>query len=472
MTSHVPHRLALAWAFAQAWVGKGASTLVYVALGYLLPPQEFGAYAVAATFLVLAEMFVEQSIAQTAIQLHDGHTQTIQDLHGVAFLLGGACACGSLLMAFATYFLYPTSTIPAYSAALAVCPALIGLNAVPLGLLRKAMDYKILTLRSAWATIFAGALGIITASITSNGWALVVMSITYQLVSWVLLRKYRPKVALPIQLQDSRQIKHLLLLNSHPKIADFIETKGLELLAANILGLHIAGALTYANKIAQTAFTFLISPTIDTAWGQFARLRANAEPAFHSYKSMSAMLTMLGLPAFCILSAASYDFLPHLLGGKWLLLRDLLPLFCLGLLIRGPLYLSTVMAQVIRPNKFLSTLALIRSALTLGLGGLLMTFYGHNATAVIGFCLAGFLVIPATMQTMISLDKRVATDLRNQTVFLTLSFAVVSLLQMWVNHVVNPANTTYLIFTLGVSAVAAMTLSCLRHLDMLRKIIS
>lgn len=197
MTASISHRLALAWAFAQAWIGKGASAVVYIVLGYLLPPEEFGAYAVAATFLVLAEMFVEQAIAQTAIQLPSEEPKTAQDLQTVAFILGALCSVGCLLLALVSHWQNSGSPISTYSAALGICPLFIGLNAVPIGMLRKSLNYKILTQRTAWATGIGGTLGVVAASIGTNGWSLVVMATTYQLVSWVLLRKHRPPPSTP-----------------------------------------------------------------------------------------------------------------------------------------------------------------------------------------------------------------------------------------------------------------------------------
>jgi O-antigen/teichoic acid export membrane protein len=473
MTAQISHRLALVWAFAQAWVGKGASALVYIALGYLLPPEEFGAYAVAATFLVLAEMFVEQAIAQTVIQLPSEEPKTAQDLQTVAFILGALCSVGCLLLALVSHWQRPGSPISAYSAALTICPMFIGLNAVPIGMLRKGLNYKLLTQRTAWATGIGGVLGVIAANFGGNGWALVVMATIYQLVSWVLLKKHRPPLNTKLSVADVRHIKHLLLINSYPKVADFIESKGMELMAAHFLGLQIAGALAYATKIVQTVFTFLIAPTIDTAWGQFGRLRAQPETLEKSYRNMCMMLTLLGLPAFCMLTAASYELMPHLLGERWTLLHDLLPLLCLSLLTRGPLYLASVMVQVIHPSTRISTIALTRAALAIGVSGLLMVFHGGNFTAVAGFCLAGLLVVYPTMRCMTPISAPAAASLRSETVFLTLTFTLVWALHLWaLRQTSDHHGVIFQILLLTICAGVSIALAGIRHLKFLRQSLS
>lgn len=469
MTAPIPHRLALTWAFAQAWVGKGASTVVYIALGYLLPPEEFGAYAVAATFLVLAEMFVEQALAQTVIQLTSEEPQGLRNLQTVAFILGILCSVGCLLLAFVSHWQSPNAPISIYAAALSLCPLLIGLNAVAIGLLRKSLDYKILTQRTAWATGIGGGLGIITASIGSNGWALVVMATSYQLTSWILLRRHRPQLNMHLRIADIRHIKHLLLINSYPKVADFIESKGMELVTAQLLGLHIAGALAYASKIAQTVFTFLIAPTIDTAWGQFGRLRQHPETLVTSYQNMSMMLTLLGLPAFFLLSAASYQLMPHFLGERWVLLHDLLPILCLGLLTRGPLYLASILVQVIHPSPVISGIALARAILAIGLSSILMVTHGGNFTAVAGFCLAGLLMTYPTMKCIAPISKQVVGSLRNETVFLTVVFAMVWACHRWALHDHPDQQGLVYQFTVLLACVGAtIILAGLRHQALLR----
>lgn len=473
MTAPTSHRLALAWAFAQAWVGKGASAIIYIALGYLLPPEEFGAYAVAATFLVLAEMFVEQAIAQTAIQLPSEEPKTAQDLQTVAFILGALCSVGCLLLALVSYWQNPGSPISAYSAALSICPLFIGLNAVPIGMLRKRLNYKILTQRTAWATGIGGTLGVFAASLGSNGWALVFMATTYQLVSWVLLRSHRPLLNAKLSVAGVRHIKHLLLINSYPKVADFIESKGMELMVAHFLGLQIAGALAYGSKIVQMAFTFLIAPTIDTAWGQFGRLREQPDALVKSYRNMSTMLTLLGLPAFCLLTAASYELMPNLLGERWALLHDLLPLLCLSLLTRGPLYLASVMTQVIHPSARIATIALARAALAIGLSGVFMVVLGGNFTAVAGFCLAGLLVVYPTMRCMTPISAQAGTSLRNETVFLTLTFTLIWMLQLWVFRQTSGHHSVIdQIMILSVFAGLSIALAGLRHFEFLRQSLS
>ncbi len=247
----------------------------------------------------------------------------------------------------------------------------------------------------------------------------------------------------------------------------------MELMAAHFLGLQIAGALAYATKIVQTVFTFLIAPTIDTAWGQFGRLRAQPETLEKSYRNMCMMLTLLGLPAFCMLTAASYELMPHLLGERWTLLHDLLPLLCLSLLTRGPLYLASVMVQVIHPSTRISTIALTRAALAIGVSGLLMVFHGGNFTAVAGFCLAGLLVVYPTMRCMTPISAPAAASLRSETVFLTLTFTLVWALHLWaLRQTSDHHGVIFQILLLTICAGVSIALAGIRHLKFLRQSLS
>ena len=473
MVESISNKFTLAWAFAQAWVGKGASAVAYIALGYLLPPEEFGAYAVAATFLTLAELFVEQTISQTAIQLPDDETGSHSDLQSVAVVLGAMCSMGCILQSIYLYWQNPDSNVALYAAAISLCPLLIGMNAVSIGLLRKRLDYQYLTQRTALATGVGGAVGVVTAIYVGNGLSLVAMATLYQLVSWFLLRPHRPQLSRRFDMTTVRRLKKLILINSYPKIADFLETKGVELLVAYLLGLNIAGALAYATKIAQTAFTFLIAPTIDAAWGQFGKLRTETNLIEKRFEQLSTIVSVMGLPAFLLLAIGSDRIAPYLLGDRWILLYDLLPLLCLSLLTRSHLYLATIMAQVLNPDIRLSLISLLRASLTVGLSAILMVEFELTFTAVIGFLLAGLLVVYPTMRRIRPISRRVSNLLFNETFFSTLAFISIWIIYTFINALApGNLNIFYNIFSIAVCAGLGIIYVLFRHLTSIRVFVS
>jgi PST family polysaccharide transporter len=353
-------RASIAWAYAQAWVGKGASALVYMALGYLLDPHEFGSYAVASTFVVLAEMFVEQTVAQAVIQLPDDKPEQLGSLKYIALLLGLACSGGTLLLSL---FLW-TSARPGelsmawYAGELVLCPLLIAVNAVPIGLYRKAMDYKALARRTALATLGGGAVGIVVGAMHGGGHALVALTLTYQVLSYFILRGHHARIKLNVSWTEAQALRKLMIVNGQPKVADFLESKGLELVVAQFMGLSVAGTLSYANKIAQTLFTFLASPSLDAAWGLFSHHRDDKSALFGVYQRHLAILSMTTTTMFFALGMSAYQMIPFVLGSKWASLHQLLPWLCLALIVRTSLYLATILIQVFEPSLFVSSLAI------------------------------------------------------------------------------------------------------------------
>lgn len=412
-SSDVNSRTSLAWAYAQAWVGKGASALIYMALGYLLQPAEFGSFAVASTFVVLSEMFVEQTMAQAVIQLPDPTPQQLGSLRFIALLLGSLCALGSVVMSL--FFFQTTQatdvSIAWYALELAACPILIAMNAIPIGLYRRAMDYKTLARRTAVATIAGGVAGIVVGVLQGGGHALVALSLTYQIVSYWILRHRGNDILLNPSWRDARAFYTLMLVNGQPKAADFLESKGLELVVAQCMGLPAAGALSYASRVAQTLFTFLASPSLDAAWGEFGRRRQDQGQLLGTYQRYQALLSTTTLGLFFALALSSYQMIPAVLGSKWSVLHGLMPFLCLALIIRTKLYLATILIQVTEPNVSVSTAAMVRAILCLVFtmtGGL---FFRDASVAGIAYALAGLAIVPPTGKHLAELSKRAATSL-------------------------------------------------------------
>lgn len=412
-------RRSIAWAYAQAWVGKGASALVYMALGYLLSPHEFGSYAVASTFVVLAEMFVEQTVAQAVIQLPDDQPEQVNSLKFIALLLGMACLVGTLLFSL---FLWTTGqadnqAMAWYAAELAACPLLIAVNSIPIGLYRKTMDYKALARRTALATVAGGAVGIAVAAMHGGGHALVALTLTYQLVSYLILRQHHAGIATDWSWAKAKGLFPLMIVNGQPKVADFLENKVLELVVAQMMGLSVAGTLSYASRIAQTLFTFLASPSLDAAWGLFSGHRRDKQALFGVYKRHLAILSTTTLALFFALAMSSYQMIPFVLGSKWAILHELLPWLCLALIVRTTLYLATILIQVYEPSFFVSALAIGRAVLCLALTALAGYLTQIEATAVLGFALAGLAVVaPTGLHMKRHMEARMARELGMKTV--------------------------------------------------------
>ncbi|KGM40997.1 hypothetical protein JY96_15635 [Aquabacterium sp. NJ1] len=416
----VNSRAAITWAYAQAWVGKGASALVYMALGYLLDPHEFGSYAVASTFVVLAEMFVEQTVAQAVIQLPDDKPEQMGSLKCIALALGMFCMVGTLLLGlFLRATVQPSDLSMAwYAFELAPCPLLIAINAVPMGLYRKSMDYKALARRTALATLGGGTVGIIVAALHGGGHALVALTLTYQLLSYFILRGQHTHIALNLSWAQMRGLRGLMIVNGQPKVADFLESKGLELVVAQLMGLSVAGSLSYANKIAQTLFTFLASPGLDAAWGLFSHDRDDKAALFGVYQRHLAILSMTTTTLFFGLGMSSYQMIPLVLGSKWATLHQLLSWLCLALIVRTSLYLATILIQVFEPSLFVSSLAIGRAVLCLILTAALSPITALGDTkAVLGYALAGLIVVAPTARHM---SKRLAPSMAQELAFRTL----------------------------------------------------
>jgi O-antigen/teichoic acid export membrane protein len=178
-----------------AWVTIGRVTqqvlwlALFAVLAPILGPRPYGLFSIVMVFVGFCELVLIEGATEALITVNE-----LDHLHTTtANLVNGAIALGfSLVMcalAPAIGVLFHDDEITSLMWVLAPFPVLAALSATPIAILRRSMQYKLLTIRSTVGLTIGGLLGIALALAGAGVWALAVQALAQRLaevtIAWM-----------------------------------------------------------------------------------------------------------------------------------------------------------------------------------------------------------------------------------------------------------------------------------------------
>jgi O-antigen/teichoic acid export membrane protein len=166
--------------------GTELSSFVFMLLIVrLLTPADYGIMATAGMFLAIAQALVIRGIPDALIQRQDLTQQHLDAAFWANLGLAISIAITMALLAEPAARLTAKPELAPVLRSLAPLILLFGCAAIYTAMFRKQMRYKALALRSLFATVAAGTIGVILASHNAGYWSLVGQIAVYAIVGLV-----------------------------------------------------------------------------------------------------------------------------------------------------------------------------------------------------------------------------------------------------------------------------------------------
>ncbi|MCB2110432.1 MAG: lipopolysaccharide biosynthesis protein [Defluviimonas sp.] len=185
----------VAWMAAGGWTEQAINFVVFVTLAKILGPELYGLLSMAAVFIVLSEALVRESVSEYLIAAPD---PTAED-YNATFWLTAALGLGLALLLWALSgpiaALYRQPEVAGLIRGLSVTVLLIAFTAVPVAILRREFNFRVLSLRAIAGVIIGGAVGIAMALTGWGVWSFVgqwiAMIATNVVMAWTSV-EWRP----------------------------------------------------------------------------------------------------------------------------------------------------------------------------------------------------------------------------------------------------------------------------------------
>ncbi|MCB2115972.1 MAG: lipopolysaccharide biosynthesis protein [Rhodobacteraceae bacterium] len=309
----------VAWMLAGGWTEQAINFAVFVTMAKLLGPELYGLLSMAAVFIVLAEALVRESVSEYLIAAHDPGPEDYNATFWLTAALGLALALLLWALAAPIAGLYGQPQVAGLIRGLSVTVLLIAFTAVPVAILRREFNFRVLSLRAIAGVIVGGAVGIGMALAGYGVWSFVgqwiAMISTNVVMAWTSV-DWRPGLA--------TSGAHLRKAGGFG--AQVLGLRAAELAAAQLptliigatLGPLATGLYSVSWRLVET-LTFLIStPLRMVSQPAFAAVRREGGRAGDLLLDIARMSGVVAFPFFVGLAVVAEPVLRLVFGTEWL----------------------------------------------------------------------------------------------------------------------------------------------------------
>jgi len=319
-----------AWKLCERGASQIITIVVQIVLARLLDPEDFGALAIMIVFTNIANVFIHKGFTSSIIRKKDA----TDDDYNTAFVVseGIAIVCIVILFLVAPFVAnyYENSSITIYLRALSISLIFGALYSIENAVLVREMKFKVIFIRSIAAAVISGMLGITTAYFGLGVWALIIQSISQQIILCVVTYfgcNWKPK------LKYSREsFTNIFSFGSKILIAELISI-GVEDLRTLIIGKRYTSTdLAYYDRgqyYPAAAMRGLYDTISSVMLPVLSKDQDNKAELEKSVGLLVALSTYLVFPMFVGLSAVADLFVIIFLTSKWEASIPFLRLFCI-----------------------------------------------------------------------------------------------------------------------------------------------
>ena len=322
MTGRVKERAAISaiWAAVEAWGAQVTQFAIFVVLARLLSPEAHGLIGITLTVNIVGTgLIFEGGWGDALIQRRDLEADHINSVFWALLAFGSGLALIAVAAAYPLAWIFQRPDLPPVVACLGLALPLLALTVVPDALLRREMRFAPLALRSLFAMITAGCVGIAMAIAGLGVWSLVAYQVVQPAVATLVVWRacdWRPTVGF------SRA--HLVALM--PFVAGTLGSRALltvDLLIPRFaigyaLGVPAVGQFTIARKISELLNQLLVLPLTRVGIPGFAAYAGKPGQLAALLQRTAEVGALVACPSFAGLAFVAPDLVPLALGRQWL----------------------------------------------------------------------------------------------------------------------------------------------------------
>jgi PST family polysaccharide transporter len=310
------YRRAVGWSFALNLGQEGMTFLVTLVIAGILGPEAYGIVALAAVYILLMQMLL-QSMIPAVVQrpaLTDADKDTAFWMTFAAALF---FAAGSIALSGWWASINGVPELRSVVMALSLLVVVKGLVVVQEALLRRAMDFGPLALRTNVSVLVGGVVGIGLAIGGAGVWALVGQQLTTGVVELAVLwsdTSWRPRWR--FHADSARGLARFSGASAVGSIGVFLNNRSDVLLMGLFFGAAAVGLYRLASRIVESVANLLMVSLQAVALPEFSRYQDDEDRFAGRLVVLVRTGAMLALPTLGIIVACSTPIM-GLLGDQW-----------------------------------------------------------------------------------------------------------------------------------------------------------
>lgn len=336
----------LRWKLVSQVFSQGSRVLVGFILARLLTPEEFGLAALTLTFSALALVLSDPSLTARLVQRRDITEADRSTVFWATLAAGILCTAAGVALSWPIAAFYGDSALQPLLAVESVTFLLVSLSATHVALMTRAMTFRELELRDMVGTAVGGAVAVVAAFLGAGVWAIVAQSVVSACVATLLLWRFsswRPGWIFSWNsLRDSGSFGLKLLAS---RLLSFLNLNADNLLVGRHLGSVALGFYSIAYNVMYAPLLRITAPIQNVMVPAFARLQDERERLGRAWLRGARLSAAVAMPAYLGMLAVAPDFVPVVLGNRWLDAVPVLQLLCISGILQGIQMLQSPLLQ-------------------------------------------------------------------------------------------------------------------------------
>jgi len=310
--------VALAWDFGGLLAKKGFGFVISIFLARLLTPEDFGVVGMAMVFIAISQVFVDVGFSSSLIQRSDCTDLTYSSVFYFNIVSGSLLTLIFFFTAPLIGDFYNNDQITLIVKWLSLSFLLNSFNQVQSAILKKELNFKVLSLRLVFASAIAGTIGIIAAYNGLGVYALVIQSLSSAVLSTILLwsiSNWKPSFRFSIkELKSLTGFSVYVFLDS---ITSTFFNKMDVLFVGKVFSSATLGFYSRAESLNSQISTFTSTSLIKVFFPVLSSLKDADKDFKRVYFKVVSLICFLSFILSGILYALAEPLIIGLFGEKW-----------------------------------------------------------------------------------------------------------------------------------------------------------
>nr|MDT0658340.1 lipopolysaccharide biosynthesis protein [Micromonospora sp. DSM 115978] len=310
-------RAAIGWSYLLTAGRVGSSIVVTFLLATLLGPTEFGLVAMATAFIVVAQGVIQHGLVAAIVQRERVTAEHLDAAFGV--LLLGGLGLTALTAAISPLWAAVNGEPELTALCLALAPLVLlqALAIVPEGVLRRELRFRSVAVRTLFAAVLSGTVGVGLAIAGAGVWALVAQQLVNATVSLVVLFLVCPwRPARTLRLRAIRDLWAFSAHSANAGLGVLLSARADIILAGIFFGPVATGIYRLAARLPDMLVDVTVRSIQQVALPSLSRLQSDRAAFAAHLRQLQHLGAAAGLPMLGALAATAHP-LVALLGPQW-----------------------------------------------------------------------------------------------------------------------------------------------------------
>jgi PST family polysaccharide transporter len=396
------------WSVIHRWGRAAVSTITFIILARLLPPEAFGLVALATIFTAFIEIFLDSGFSAAIVQRSDLEPEHLDTAFWTSVFTGTLLTIAGIALSGVMASFFGEPELAPILIWLSLSFAVIALSSTQVAILQRRLAFKNLAARSLVATVVGGIVGVGMALAGYGVWSLVGQNLAKSLAAVIVLWRassWRPKFNF-----SWKHFKELIgfgvsMLGN--KILLFFNRRSDDFLIGYFLGPTLLGYYTIGYRLLLVLIRLVTGITNAVAFPTFSRIQHQPERMRRAFYKVTQYTSLLAIPAFIGMAVLAPELVNTFFGEKWAPSIPVMQILAFIGILQSLLFFNGSIFKASGKPSWYFGIMLLTSVFTV-IGFLIAVRWGIVAVAA-SFVIVSYLVAPVSfiaMRKLIHLDFR------------------------------------------------------------------